>query len=187
MLNSKPGWAAAKDTSGQWIQLNLNNSTVVVSGIQLQGRDCSTPNQNDWWRFKEYIVEFSMDGQTWEKVDGGKKFKGGDDSWTITDRLFRRPIRAKHLRIVIHSWHHHIAGRVDVIVGDRMEDEESGGGGERKDGGGGGERKVNQQPVRQQPRNRRKNVVNRARDWALKRRQQLAKERQERGDGQRRK
>jgi hypothetical protein len=50
-----------------------------------------------------------------------------------------------------------------------MEDKESG-------GGGGGERKVNQQPVRQQPRNRRKNVVNRARDWALKRRQQLVKE-----------
>ena len=74
----------------------------------------------------------------------------------------------------------HGIGRVDLIVGDRMEDKESG-------GGGGGERKVNQQPVRQQPRNRRKNVVNRARDWALKRRQQLAKERQERGDGQRRK
>ena len=188
MLNSKPGWAAAKDKSGEWIQLNLNNSTVVVSGIQLQGRDCGTPNKNDWWRFKEYIVEFSMDGETWEQVDGGRKFKGGDDSWTIADRLFRRPIRAKHLRIVIHSWHHHIAGRVDVIVGDMEEDGGGGGGGERKDGGGGdGERKVDK-PVRlqlQHPKHRKKNVVNRAREWALKRRQQLAKERKDR-DGQKR-
>ena len=175
MLNSTPGWVAGTDRTGEWMELNLQRS-MAVSGIQLQGRDCNTPHKRDWWRIKECTVEFSQDRKTWEAVN--EKFQGPEDSWTIVDRMFRRPVFAQYIRLICHSWHEHVAGRFGVVL-DQGEGGGEGGGGERKvqveeeEGEGEGKKKG------RDPR-RRRNVIEKARDWALKRRKQLQKQRAER-------
>lgn len=201
MLNSKPGWCALHDKAGEWMELDLKTS-MVVTGLQLQGRDCNTPNKKDWWRFKEYNVECSQDRTRWKKVDGGRAFKGGPDSWTITDRMFTHPVRARYIRIVIHSWHEHIAGRVGVVVGEEKDIKEAVQEGKR-DGGGGGEEKSVEPAVVEGKKKERKAKVSqrkdprhvrpihtskahgRAREWALKRRAELQKGRKDRYSGRR--
>ena len=40
----------------------------------MQGRDCSTPNKNEWWRFKEFSVTVSNDGKNFDDKQEMKKF-----------------------------------------------------------------------------------------------------------------
>lgn len=144
-LDASPGWRAAKDKSGEWMMMDLG-AQHVIAGVQLQGRDCSTPNKGDWWRFKEFSVSVSLDGKSFDLVKGSKTtfFKGPPDSWTKTDRLFPvGPVAARFVKLTVHSWHHHIAGRAAVILADdrvqevasELEGEAKSADGETKEGG----------------------------------------------------
>ena len=144
-LDASPGWRAAKDKSGEWMMMDLGTQHVVA-GVQLQGRDCSTPNKGDWWRFKEFSVSISLDGKSFRFVKGSKNtfFKGPPDSWTKTDRLFPDgSVVARFVKLTVHSWHHHIAGRAAVILADdrvegvapELEGEAKIANGKRKEGG----------------------------------------------------
>lgn len=95
----------------------------IIAGVQLQGRDCNTPNKGDWWRFKEFSVSVSLNGTSFRRVEGsggGKFFAGPPDSWTKTDRMFPGgPVAARFVKLTVHSWHHHIAGRAAIILAEK--------------------------------------------------------------------
>ena len=149
-LDASPGWRADKDKPGEWMMMDLG-AEQAVAGVQLQGRDCNTPNKRDWWRFKMFGVAVSLDGKVFRQVGdgegrGAKIFKGPDDSWTKTDRMFPSgAVAARFVKLTVQSWHHHIAGRAAVILAEEgaavgtgvstgCESKEGRGGG----GGGGG-------------------------------------------------
>ena len=115
-LDSKPGWCSKTDKAGEWLTLDLGK-VRVVAGVRVQGRDCSTPNKNEWWRFKEFSVTVSNDGKNFDAIDNSSKFKGPADSWTKTDRIFQHAVHARYVRLTIHSWYVHLSGRVDIIIG----------------------------------------------------------------------
>lgn len=74
-----------------------------------QGRQ----NANQW--VTSYQVVYSYNGIKWYKVDGGRLFTGNSDRNTQVRHMFRRPVWARTIRIVPHSWHAHISLRFDFL------------------------------------------------------------------------
>ena len=175
-LDASPGWRAGKDKPGEWMMMDLGTEQIIA-GVQLQGRDCNTPNKGDWWRFKEFSVSVSLNGTSFSRVEGsggGKFFAGPPDSWTKTDRMFPGgPVAARFVKLTVHSWHHHIAGRAAIILAEKGVAVGAGvsKGGESKNGGG----------LRRRERTRRQERLSApargAMEYALKRREVMRKAR----------
>ena len=65
ILNNQEGaWVAATNDLAQWLQINLYRQ-LLVSGVVIQGR----PDVNEW--VTTYLVEYAIDGVSWEFVRDG--------------------------------------------------------------------------------------------------------------------
>lgn len=107
-LNSPQAWSAGKNEAGEYVEMDLGN-TSLVRGIILQGRGGSHYGQF----VKTYKVAYSMDERHWHPVSG--EFFGGVGGSNKTDML-PTAVEARYVRIIVLSWQHHISLRAGVIA-----------------------------------------------------------------------
>lgn len=79
-------------TDGMWLQVDAGEERVIM-GVATQGREDSS----QW--VDAYKVSVSSDGFQWADVDCGLVFEGNSDRSTIKDNLFKRPLRARYVRL----------------------------------------------------------------------------------------
>ncbi|KAK3730966.1 hypothetical protein QZH41_019577 [Actinostola sp. cb2023] len=93
-LNYKPprgkagSWSSRHNRVGQWIQVDLKRVTKVA-GIATQGRS----NANQW--VKQYKLQYSSDGKTFNNYEGGKVFTANKDRNSVVKHNLYKPIIAR--------------------------------------------------------------------------------------------
>ncbi|KAK3745901.1 hypothetical protein QZH41_000282 [Actinostola sp. cb2023] len=93
-LNYKPprgkagSWSSRHNRVGQWIQVDLKRVTKVA-GIATQGRS----NANQW--VKQYKLQYSSDGKTFNNYEGGKVFAANKDRNSVVKHNLYKPIVAR--------------------------------------------------------------------------------------------
>ena len=108
MLDSPQAWSAATNKIGEWIVLDLG-AIQSVAGVVTQGRGD---------KYVQYVNTFNVEysiyrSWTWSSVPG--LFAASADHTRVT-ALFRSPFRARFVKLVVQSWHKHIALRAGVVV-----------------------------------------------------------------------
>ncbi|KAK3728045.1 hypothetical protein QZH41_004799, partial [Actinostola sp. cb2023] len=98
-LNYKPprgkagSWSSRHNRVGQWIQVDLKRVTKVA-GIATQGRS----NANQW--VKQYKLQYSSDGKTFNNYEGDKVFAANKDRNSVVKHNLYKPIIARLLTIM---------------------------------------------------------------------------------------
>ncbi|XP_033759278.1 lactadherin-like [Pecten maximus] len=107
------GWSAGKNEVDQFIQVKLNEPTVI-RGVVTQGRNGCC---KQW--VKKYRVLYSGDCVRWRPVGGPNTtdafFKGNSDEDTPETNIFQCPVIALCVRINPLEWNNHISMRFDLI------------------------------------------------------------------------
>ncbi|KAK3730961.1 hypothetical protein QZH41_007182 [Actinostola sp. cb2023] len=112
-LNYKPprgkagSWSSRHNRVGQWIQVDLNRVTKVA-GIATQGRS----NANQW--VKQYKLQYSSDGKTFNNYEGGKVFTANKDRNSVVKHNLYHPIIARYIRVLPQAWQGHMSLRMEL-------------------------------------------------------------------------
>ncbi|XP_041043228.1 discoidin, CUB and LCCL domain-containing protein 1 isoform X1 [Carcharodon carcharias] len=110
-----PGWAAAEDSSQQWLEIDLGERKFLT-GIITTGSTLP--------RFLFYVetykVSFSEDGQKWKVYKESNNnferiFEGNTDYCQLTRNNFIPAIFARYIRVIPQSWTQRIAMKVELI------------------------------------------------------------------------
>merc|ERR1712159_175228 len=80
-LDSFDGWCGNNKKGQEWIEIDLR-SVMKMDGVILQSR-----HRQNWW-VTNFELQTSNDRQTWEWVDGKRRFNSGCDS----NRSYRRHV-----------------------------------------------------------------------------------------------
>ncbi|XP_022809604.1 uncharacterized protein LOC111346591 [Stylophora pistillata] len=97
-------WSADTKDSSQWLQLDLRNKNIRVTGVATQGRNGRYPH----WVTK-YRLQYSNDGLKFQfyKDPGHTKvkvFAGNMDQDTVVHHELKLPIRARYIRFQPVAW-----------------------------------------------------------------------------------
>ena len=111
-LRSKQAWSSRKNKIGQWMQID-SGEVQSIAGVVTQGRRGS--NQ----RVTSFKVEVSEDGGLWIEVECGRIFKGNEDSNSKLKTKFKKPVRARFVRIFPQTWNAHMSMRAAVLACER--------------------------------------------------------------------
>ncbi|CAE8718457.1 unnamed protein product [Polarella glacialis] len=108
-LNSPQAWSSAhKERVGEWYNLDVTRA-VYVAGVVTRGRaDCK-----QW--VTGYLVQVSCDGEAYEDVDRGAIFPGNVDQNSPVQGMFRRPVKARFVRILPQDAYGHMSMRCGLI------------------------------------------------------------------------
>ncbi|CAK0868619.1 unnamed protein product [Prorocentrum cordatum] len=107
MLDSVQAWSAHPPLIDPWLVMDLGGVSTV-SGVVTQGRN-SVPQ----W-VTSYTVDISIDGVSWEGVDG--TFRGNSDSDTRVESVFSSGKKARYVRIKPQGWSGWLSMRADVLI-----------------------------------------------------------------------
>ncbi|XP_050416349.1 lactadherin [Patella vulgata] len=120
------GWIAATVNLNQWLQIDLQQASVVKE-IVTAGRDIDTRTGCcDQW-VSSYLLQYSTDNINWLTANCTKTsqiFTGNNDTGSFVRNPLSCPVIARFLRILPRSWHDNIAMRVDIL-GCHISDESS--------------------------------------------------------------
>ena len=92
-------WCAGEnDKENPWIQVDLG-SEFIINAVSIQGRG----------DYNQYITRFRI---KWSNTDERglrhlDEFEGNKDNTTIVKRVFREPIRARFIRLIVLSYYGH--------------------------------------------------------------------------------
>ncbi|XP_020891874.2 EGF-like repeat and discoidin I-like domain-containing protein 3 [Exaiptasia diaphana] len=103
----KSGWCAKRNRAGEWLQVDLGKKTRV-QGVATQGRY----KDNQW--VKSYTLQYSNNGKTFKKYQGGKVFKGNSDWHTVVKHNLNPPIYARYIRVVVKTWYGWVSMRMEL-------------------------------------------------------------------------
>ncbi|KXJ16438.1 Contactin-associated protein-like 5 [Exaiptasia diaphana] len=81
-------WCAKRNRAGEWLQVDLGKISTI-KGVATQGRY----DYNQW--VKTYTLQYSNNGKTFKKYQGGKVFKGNSDRHTVVKHNLNPPIYAR--------------------------------------------------------------------------------------------
>lgn len=111
-LDSPQAWSSAhKEREGEWYSIDLE-SVVFVAGVVTRGRaDCP-----QW--VTGFKVQTSHDGSDFADVDRGITFPGNTDQNTPVQAEFKRPVRARVVRIFPQAANGHMSMRCGVLIQD---------------------------------------------------------------------
>ena len=98
MIDSVQAWSAGTPTVGDWMQIDLG-APVYVTGVMTQGR----ANYAQW--VKSFSAKSSVDGSSFEDVDGGTIFAGNSDRSTQVQNNFTSVKLARFVRFIVKSFH----------------------------------------------------------------------------------
>ncbi|XP_020914400.2 EGF-like repeat and discoidin I-like domain-containing protein 3 [Exaiptasia diaphana] len=91
-------WIPKGRRAGDWLQVDLGKVTRVQA-VATQGRY----DANQWVR--SYTLQYSSNGKTFKKYQGGKVFKGNSDRHTVEKHNLNPPIYARYIRVVVKAWY----------------------------------------------------------------------------------
>ncbi|KXJ06226.1 Venom prothrombin activator oscutarin-C non-catalytic subunit [Exaiptasia diaphana] len=100
-------WVAGRQRSGEWLQVDLGKVTKVQA-VATQGRY----DTNQWVR--SYTLQYSNNGKTFKKYQGGKVFKGNSDKHTVVKHNLNPPIYARYIRVVVKTWYRFVSMRMEL-------------------------------------------------------------------------
>ncbi|KAK3729870.1 hypothetical protein QZH41_016836 [Actinostola sp. cb2023] len=105
-LEWRGGWAAAKNSNGQWLQVDLR-AKAEVTGIATQG----LYDLHQW--VKTYSIRHSDDDTTFIDYNRGEVLTGNADRNTIVKHNLKQ-FSARFVRVLPKSWKQHIAMRLEL-------------------------------------------------------------------------
>jgi hypothetical protein len=111
-LRSRQAWSALKNQVGQYMQID-SGEVQSIAGVVTQGR------RNSNQRVTAFKVAVSNDGDVWIEVECGRVFQGNKDANTKLKTRFRKPVRARFVRIYPQKWNGHMSMRSAVLVCER--------------------------------------------------------------------
>jgi len=100
------GWAAAKNSDDQWLQVDLL-AKAEVTAIATQGLD-----DRDQW-VNTYSIQHSDEGTTFTVYNSGEVLTGNADRNTIVKHNLKQ-FSARFVRVLPKSWSWHIAMRLEL-------------------------------------------------------------------------
>ncbi|XP_048587803.1 EGF-like repeat and discoidin I-like domain-containing protein 3 [Nematostella vectensis] len=109
-LNHASVWASASQSPEEYLQIDLGRATTVTK-VATQGN----PIRYEWT--KSYKISYSTDLSTWKLYrEGGqeKVFPGNTDRDTVVYRVLAQPIVTRGIRIIVVTFQHRPALRVEV-------------------------------------------------------------------------
>eukprot|EP00927_Polykrikos_kofoidii_P054039 TRINITY_DN48525_c0_g1_i1.p1 TRINITY_DN48525_c0_g1~~TRINITY_DN48525_c0_g1_i1.p1 ORF type:complete len:604 (+),score=81.37 TRINITY_DN48525_c0_g1_i1:76-1812(+) len=113
-LDSPQAWSAARNEGvGEWYEMDAEGE-VYIAGVVTKGRQ----DHHQQW-VTGFRVEVSGDRCAWEEVDRGVIFPGNTDQHTPVYATFRRPVRARYVRLFPMSANGHMSMRCGLLVQDR--------------------------------------------------------------------
>ncbi|XP_069091469.1 discoidin, CUB and LCCL domain-containing protein 1 [Pleurodeles waltl] len=113
--NQGPSWASSRNTDGEWLEIDLGERKRIT-GIITKG----STKRDFIFYVQSYKVQFSKEGLKWKTYKDApgsveKVFSGNDNFLSDARNSFLRPIVARYMRIVPHSWHQRIALKVELL------------------------------------------------------------------------
>ncbi|KFM64508.1 Hemocytin, partial [Stegodyphus mimosarum] len=112
-LGSDTAWVAADLDSDQYFQINFQKK-ANISGVKTKGRQDSS----EW--VTSYIIAYSDDGVTWEKItdENGipKEFLANTDQYTTVTNMLPNVLITKYLRIIPTKWEKWISMQVEILA-----------------------------------------------------------------------
>ncbi|XP_063951687.1 retinoschisin-like [Lytechinus pictus] len=106
-------WSAEEDKLGEWIQVDLLTTYLVV-GVATQGRD----DKSQW--VTSFEISCSLDGVSFDTVPdldttcNIKVFTGNSDRRTVVNNTLPAPQGCRYVRILPQTWHRHISLRMEI-------------------------------------------------------------------------
>ena len=114
MLDSPQAWSAGQPEKGQWMQIDLGN-TSCVSGVVTQGRAAT----NNYQRVTFYKIVHSVDNKTFTELPFIFSANLNPNSHADTKVVNRfGPVQARFVRVVVQEWNNYPSMRAGVIAGD---------------------------------------------------------------------
>jgi len=107
-LDSTQGWSAASNQAGEWYGMDAGQVTTIA-GVVTKGRAGTAQ------RVTAFKVSYSLDKSTWKEVDEGAVFTGNTDADTPVQAVFKTPVQARYIRIIVQSWGEHISLRAGLL------------------------------------------------------------------------
>ncbi|XP_048587804.1 EGF-like repeat and discoidin I-like domain-containing protein 3 [Nematostella vectensis] len=109
-LNNEKAWASASQSAEEYLQIDLGRETTVTK--------VATQGHPDWYEWtKSYKIGYSTDLFTWKLYREGeqeKVFPGNTDRNTVVYGVLAQPIVARGIRIIVVTFQHWPALRVEV-------------------------------------------------------------------------
>ena len=106
---SNQAWVPSAMNKQQWIQAGSTQIGMFTQVI-IQGR-----GDEDQW-VETFKISYTTNGKTFHWAENGKIYEGSYDRNTKNEIDFKRPIKARTIRIHPVTWHGAIALRFDVVV-----------------------------------------------------------------------
>jgi hypothetical protein len=103
-------WLATNQRAGEWLQIDLGK-VRPVGGIATQGRQGTSQFTT------RYFVRYAKVGNDWRTYEENKKariFQGNFDGQTAVSHVFREPILARYIRVVVQQFNSWPALRVEL-------------------------------------------------------------------------
>ncbi|XP_020896654.1 EGF-like repeat and discoidin I-like domain-containing protein 3 [Exaiptasia diaphana] len=100
-------WCTKRNQVGEWLQVDLGKISTI-KGVATQGHY----GANYW--VKTYTLQYSNNGKTFKKYQGGKVFKGNSDKHSVVKHNLNPPIYARYISVVVKTWYSHICMRMEL-------------------------------------------------------------------------
>jgi len=107
MLDSDQAWSAARNTIGEWMQIDLGKESCV-SGVITQRR------KNSGQRVTSYKLSYSTDGSSFTELSQVFSANDANDESKVTHSF--AAVQARYVRFIVQTWEHHISMRAAVIA-----------------------------------------------------------------------
>ena len=109
MLDSDQAWSAARNTIGEWMQIDLGKESCV-SGVITQRR------KNHGQRVTSYKLAYSTDGSSFTELSQVFSANDANDDSKVTNSF--AAVQARYVRFIVQTWEHHISMRAALIAGE---------------------------------------------------------------------
>eukprot|EP00808_Paulinella_micropora_P014375 g65109.t1 len=114
-LHSTDAWVAGAVDGAQWLTIDLGRP-AQLQGIVTQGR-------SGYQQYvQSYRVELSLLGDSFAAVEGGRVLAGNGDAESAATALLARPVQARFVRLVPHTWHNWISLRAALLLVVELDD-----------------------------------------------------------------
>ncbi|XP_041457409.1 retinoschisin-like [Lytechinus variegatus] len=108
------GWSAKENKLGEWIQVDLLTTYLVVR-VATQGRH----DKSQW--VTSFEIACSLDGVSFDAVQdlnttsaSAKVFTGNSDRRTVVNNTLPAPQECRYVRLLPLTWHRHISLRMEI-------------------------------------------------------------------------
>ncbi|KAK9502170.1 hypothetical protein O3M35_012753 [Rhynocoris fuscipes] len=112
------GWSPLISDTNQWLQFDFLGERILT-GIIIRGSgsNSSEPVPPAW--ITSFIIKYSADHKEWSPLtnDHGEThiFDGNNNNMDKVTYYFKRPIKARYIRIIPTKWHQRISIRAEIL------------------------------------------------------------------------